>query len=360
MSQRFDPSGRPIAAPAPPTRPTQGRYGPLTPQMRAQGWTYNESGQLLDARGTPIDPSGRPTSTATRTDPSAGDRNPNGSLQNPVAGGAVGMPPQAARPPVSPVAGAASPNQQGGAQSVAPGTTAPRGPGGPAPVVAPGGPAAGAAPPAGANPKLPRSYDNLGHASDGSQSIGDDNPWKIGAIEGGTFDPDTMAKWLTKAKAGDKAAQWVLQQVDYHPGESGEDWAARRKLDRYVPDEASAYQHDPGYDDHFQYTEGQGYGNQANATASYGWWDDDSITPRTGPREAAGATPPQLQKVAGPPPAASAAPKTPTLPTDDGYIDVTDEAQGAGPAADSGGRAIPDPAKKKVEDWRDDPYFQRR
>jgi len=70
----------------------------------------------------------------------------------------------------------------------------------------------------------------------GVQSNGDDDPWLIGAFEGGTYDPGVMREWVGRAAKGDAAADWLLRQVGLQPGMSPEEWAASRNLHTYQQD----------------------------------------------------------------------------------------------------------------------------
>jgi len=64
----------------------------------------------------------------------------------------------------------------------------------------------------------------------GVQSNGDDDPWSIGAFNGGTYDPKVMSAWVQRAQQGDPQAAHVLSQIGYEKGMSGEQWAASRQL----------------------------------------------------------------------------------------------------------------------------------
>jgi hypothetical protein len=82
----------------------------------------------------------------------------------------------------------------------------------------------------------------------GVQSNGDDDPWLIGAFEGGTYDPDVITLWYERAVAGDKAAEWVIRQVGIQRGMNMEDWAQSRGLTTYQEAFAPGgkYYRDPG------------------------------------------------------------------------------------------------------------------
>lgn len=64
----------------------------------------------------------------------------------------------------------------------------------------------------------------------GVQSNGDDDPWLIGAFDGGTYDPQVMQRWVERARQGDGSARWVLEQVGYQPGMDPQEWAGSRNL----------------------------------------------------------------------------------------------------------------------------------
>lgn len=71
------------------------------------------------------------------------------------------------------------------------------------------------------------------------QSNGDDNPWRIGASEGMTYDKGTMELLLERAKAGDGEADYILRQVGYfddnNQAKNGDvaGWAKARNLSEY-------------------------------------------------------------------------------------------------------------------------------
>lgn len=109
----------------------------------------------------------------------------------------------------------------------------------------------------------------------GLQSNGDDDPWSIGAFEGGTYDPETLYRWFQRAQAGDGKAAWVLRQVGFldeqnrpafNTPDGLEQWAASRKLDRRAAQGASTpWYHDPG---NWGYRD-QGFRNEQDARDAY-------------------------------------------------------------------------------------------
>lgn len=146
----------------------------------------------------------------------------------------------------------------------------------------------------GAAPAPGRTYDKKGHASDGSQSVGLDNPWKIGAFEGGTYDHNTLAelagiadgKQQGSISAGEAA--YILRTVGFVPdGQPNYEqrWAASRKLDRYAqtPEAggSSPWWHDPANapDEATREAYGGAYRNEQEARDNYGWWDQEGGKP---------------------------------------------------------------------------------
>lgn len=281
------------------------------------GRYVNEKGQFVDQYGQPLGNTGAtatPAEMATAvpagaaggqrtagptpipgTSPTTGQANPPGpNTSQPPAGGSthIGAP----IPGTNPVTGQALPKPN------------------PAPTPLPaagGGPTPSAA---------PRTYDAKGHASDGSQSTGLDNPWKIGANIGMTYDHDTIAELAAIAdnkKAGSiskEEAAWILNTVGFRPdGQPNyeERWAASRKLDRYAQNSGgtSPWWHDPINSPDAETTGKLGgrYANEQEALDNYGWWNTQGNTPN---RRGGGNTPPDptampgsntTDKTAGPP-----------------------------------------------------------
>lgn len=121
----------------------------------------------------------------------------------------------------------------------------------------------------------------------GVQSNGDDNPWLIGAFEGGTYDPSVMKMWAQRADAGDPKAAWVLTQVGFQPGMTLDQWASSRKLDVHADESGGApspWTHDPRNaprqlgvnqgDSLYDLYNGSGYQDESDALKNYGWWNN--------------------------------------------------------------------------------------
>jgi len=148
----------------------------------------------------------------------------------------------------------------------------------------------GAAP----SPMPQRSYDAKGHASDNSQSVGLDNPWKIGAFAGGTYDHATLAQLAAIADGQTQGsitageAAYILRTVGFVPDgqpDFEQRWAAGRKLDRYAQTAeaggTSPWWHDPANapDEQTRQEYGGAYGSEAEARDNYGWWDTEGGRP---------------------------------------------------------------------------------
>lgn len=253
-----------------------GRY------VNEKGQFVDQYGQLLGNTGATATPAematavpagaagGQRTAGPTPipgTSPTTGQANPPGPNTNqPPAGGSthIGAP----IPGTNPVTGQALPK---------PNPT-------PTPL-----PAAGGGPPPSA---APRTYDAKGHASDGSQSTGLDNPWKIGANIGMTYDHDTIAQLAaiadskTQGPISPGEAAYILRTVGFQPdGQPGyeERWAASRKLDRYAQNSGgtSPWWHDPinSPDAGTAAKLGGRYASEQEALDNYGWWNTQGNTP---------------------------------------------------------------------------------
>lgn len=222
---------------------SQGLQG-LTPL--GNGRYRDRYGRIVNASGMPIDEQGAttPTPTAPPNEPQTGRPTEVPNLPDPQPDGSTGA---GVRPP-------------------APVTPTP--------------------------PPGPRTYDAKGHASDGSQSVGLDNPWKIGAFQGGTYDHDTLAELAAIAdgkkqgsiSAGEAA--YVLRTVGFIPDGSADyetKWAASRKLDRYAQNSGgtSPWWHDPANAPSAETTASLGgrYGSEKDALDNYGWWNTPGATP---------------------------------------------------------------------------------
>lgn len=233
------------------------------PRRLPDGRFINDQGQIVDQYGRPVanagvavgNPATNPIPTVPPNEPQTGQ--PQETMPQPDKMPAPKLPPQQIQPD-----GSAGP----GVRPPAPVTPTP--------------------------PPGPRTYDAKGHASDGSQSVGLDNPWKIGAFQGGTYDHDTLAELAAIAdgkkqgsiSAGEAA--YVLRTVGFIPDGSADyetKWAASRKLDRYAQNSGgtSPWWHDPANAPSAETTASLGgrYGSEKDALDNYGWWETQGGTP---------------------------------------------------------------------------------